>query len=61
VEHRNGEHRTHVEYVINEAQADVVRRIFEQYGSGLALRAIAKDLNQRGVLPPRAGRRGTAS
>ena len=61
MEHRNGEHRTHVEYVINEAHADVVRRIFEQYGAGLGLRAIAKDLNQRGVLPPRAGRRGTGS
>jgi hypothetical protein len=61
VERHNGEHRTHVEYANNEAQADIVRSIFEQYGAGLGLRAIAKDLNQRGVLPPRAGRRGTGS
>ena len=53
--------RTHVEYAINDAQADIVRSIFDQYGAGLGLRAIAKDLNQRGVLPPRAGRRGTGS
>lgn len=61
VERHNGEYRTHVEYAINEAQADIVRSIFEQYGAGLGLRGIAKDLNQRGVLPPRAGRRGTGS
>ena len=61
VERHNGEYRTHVEYAINEAQADIVRRIFDQYSAGLGLRAIAKDLNQRGVLPPRAGRRGTGS
>jgi site-specific DNA recombinase len=58
---KNGEHRQHVEYAINDEQAAVVREIFERYASGQGLRAIARELNGRGVPSARAGRRGTGS
>lgn len=46
---------------INEEQADLVRELFERYADGDGLRALAKRLNERGVPPPRAGKRGTGS
>ncbi|MFK7986765.1 MAG: recombinase family protein [Sandaracinaceae bacterium] len=46
---------------INEEQADLVRELFERYAEGAGLRALAKRLNERGVPPPRAGKRGTGS
>ena|SRR6478736_793051 len=61
VERHEGERRVQVEYAINEAQAEVIRGIFTAYASGSGLRAIVKDLNERGVDPPRAGKRGTRS
>jgi site-specific DNA recombinase len=61
VEVKNGEHRTHVEYRINEKEAAIVREIFERFASGDGLRMLAKDFNQRGIAPPRAGKRGTGS
>ena len=50
-----------VEYRIDEQQAQVVRGIYERYAAGDGLRAIVKDLNDRGVPAPTAGKRGTRS
>jgi site-specific DNA recombinase len=58
---KEGERRVRVEYAINEAQAKIVREIFQRYADGEGLRTLAKDLNARGVEPPKAGRRGTGS
>jgi len=49
--------RLHVIRVINEAQAEVVRRIFELYASGLGIVKVAKLLNAERV-PSRAGMAG---
>lgn len=46
--------------LIVEEEADVVRRIFEEYAAGRTPREIARDLNRDGVLPPR-GRAWNAS
>ncbi|HEX9297162.1 MAG TPA: recombinase family protein [Polyangiaceae bacterium] len=54
----NGDARGFVNYRINETEARVVREIFERYASGEGLKAIAKELNARGVSSPRAGARG---
>jgi site-specific DNA recombinase len=59
VEVNNGDRRTHVEYKINEKEAAIVREIFERYASGEGLRTLVKRLNERGIAPPRAGKRGT--
>ncbi len=56
-----GERRIHVAYVINDAQAEVVRDIFTRYAAGDGLRTIVKSLNARRVPSPRAGKRGTWS
>lgn len=42
--------------VIDEAEAAVVRRIFEMHASGLSAKAIARRLNAEGVPPPRPRR-----
>lgn len=41
------------ELVVDEAEAAVVRRIFTEYVGGRSPRAIAKGLNDDGILPPR--------
>lgn len=46
---------------INEAEAEVVRRIFKEYILGKSPRHIARDLNTDGVPPPRAGGSWNAS
>ncbi|MGH7281418.1 MAG: recombinase family protein, partial [Polyangiaceae bacterium] len=56
-----GNVKKRTEYVIDEAEAAIVREIFELYSGNHGLRAIAKILNGRGVLAPRAGKRGTGS
>lgn len=61
VEVKSGDRRTHVEYKINEREAAIVREIFERYADGDGLRTLAKDFNERGIAPPRAGKRGTGS
>jgi site-specific DNA recombinase len=61
VEVRDGERRLRVEYAVNEAQAAVVRGIFERYAEGWGLKKIVKDLNARKVPSPSAGKRGTGS
>ena len=50
-----------VEYRVNPEQAKVVVEIFERYADGDGYRTIACDLNDRGIAPPRAGKRGTGS
>ncbi|MGC8668002.1 MAG: recombinase family protein [Chthonomonadales bacterium] len=42
-------------YIIQEDEAAVVRDIFQRYAAGASLRAIALDLNRRGVPTPRGG------
>jgi site-specific DNA recombinase len=47
--------------VVDEDQAAIVRRIFQEYLDGRGLKAIARSLNHEGVASPSAGRRGTGS
>jgi DNA invertase Pin-like site-specific DNA recombinase len=56
VEIKEGERRLRVEYRVNAEQAAIIVRIFREYAEGKGLRAIAKALNAKGVLAPRAGR-----
>lgn len=51
----------HVEHRINEAEAAIVREVFEAKASGDGYKIIAKRLNQRGITPPVAGKRGSGS
>lgn len=48
-------------YRISEAEAEIVRWIFQKYAEGKGLRWIARALTRKGVPPPRAGKRGTGS
>lgn len=61
VEVKNGDQRVRVEYKINEEQAEIIRELFRRYAAGEGLRTLAKDLNARGIAPPKAGKRGTGS
>jgi len=47
--------------VVDESEANVVRRIFGWYLEGFGLKKIAGRLNAEGVRSPTAGRRGTNS
>jgi site-specific DNA recombinase len=47
--------------VVNEAEAVIVRRTFDEYLDGRGLRAVAHQLNLEGVRAPSAGRRGSGS
>jgi DNA invertase Pin-like site-specific DNA recombinase len=47
--------------LIDDAQAEIVRRIFARRCEGWGLAKIAHELNNDGVPAPRAGRRGTGS
>ena len=47
--------------VIDEAEAVVVREVYQRAARGESVRAIARDLNARGVPSPRAGKRGTGT
>lgn len=49
-----GGKRSHTEYRINEAEAEVVRKIFRLYCAGHGLTTIAKMLNREGALHPKA-------
>jgi DNA invertase Pin-like site-specific DNA recombinase len=40
---------------IDDAQADVIRRVFREYVSGVSPRQIAKRLNEEGIAGPRGG------
>jgi site-specific DNA recombinase len=57
----DGSQRVHVDYKINEAEAAVVREIFDLSADGHGYCAIAKGLNTRRVASPVAGRRGSGS
>jgi len=46
-------HRSHVERRINEAEAAIIRRMFEMCAAGAGLTAIRKALNAEGVAAPR--------
>ena len=47
--------------VVNEAEAPIVRRIYDEYLAGRGLRQIAHRLNNEGLQAPSAGRRGSGS
>ncbi len=47
--------------LVDDAQAEIVRRIFARRCEGWGLAKIAHELNNDGVPAPRAGRRGTGS
>lgn len=42
--------------VVDEAEASIVRRIFELYTTGHSIRSVAEQLNRDGVLAPRKGK-----
>ncbi|WP_372006891.1 recombinase family protein [Tistrella mobilis] len=44
------------ELVINEREAEIVRRIFTEYNAGRTPRQIAADLNRSGIAGPRGGK-----
>ena len=45
-------------YMVNEAEASVVRRVYEMYTvEGLSIAGITRRLNREGIPPRRAGRR----
>lgn len=46
---------------INEAQATIVRRIFEDYAAGKSPKAIAAQLNKEGIVGPRASEWGQST
>lgn len=58
VEIREGERRR-VEYRVNTAQADVVRRIFRGFAAGEGIRGICKALNEASVPAPRSSGAGS--
>ncbi len=57
----DGSGRRYTVAVVNEAEAEIVRRIFELYLEDLGIKAIAHRLNAEGVRAPSAGRRGSGS
>ena len=46
---------------IDDAEATIVRRIFNEYDRGVSARAIAIALNREGIAPPRAGGKGSGN
>lgn len=61
VRERDASGRAYTVAVVNEAEAKIVREIFERYMLGEGLKKITDSLNRRGVRPPAAGKRGTGS
>ena len=49
--------RSHVDLMVDDAEAAVVRRIFDLYDSGLGLKAITKRLTTEGAVSPRPFKR----
>ncbi|MEJ7598492.1 MAG: recombinase family protein [Kofleriaceae bacterium] len=47
--------------VVDEQQAAIIRRIYTEYLAKRGFKAIAHQLNNEGILPPSAGRRGSGS
>ncbi|MBI4509502.1 MAG: recombinase family protein [Deltaproteobacteria bacterium] len=61
VRQRNADGSEYTTAVVNPEQAEVVRRIFREFIQGKGLKKIAIGLNNDGIPPPTAGRRGTGS
>ncbi|SIN99170.1 Site-specific DNA recombinase [Rhodovulum sp. ES.010] len=47
--------------VVDETEAEIVRRIFREYDQGKSARTIAVGLNRDGIAPPRAGGKGSGA
>src|SRR5262249_2672621 len=56
-----GDGKKFTDYVINSKEAAIVLECCERFAAGWSERAIAKDLNTRGVPSPHAGKRGTGT
>ncbi len=61
VRRRDASGRAFTEFVVNEPQAEVVRRVYREFLDGKGLKRVAAALNADAVPSPRAGRRGTGS
>lgn len=57
----DGSGRRYTVAIVQPAEAETVRRIFQEYLEGRGLKAIARALNREGVRSPSAGRRGTGT
>jgi len=57
----DGSGRKYTIAIVNETEAPVVRRIYDEYLAGRGLKQIAHRLNNEGVAAPSAGRRGSGS
>lgn len=57
----DGSGRRYTVAIVNEAEAPIVRRIFDEYLAGRGHKTIAHALNNEGVPAPSAGRRGSGS
>ena len=57
----DGSGRKYTIAVVNEEEAEVVRRIFDEFLAGHGIKTIAHRLNNDGVRAPAAGRRGSGS
>ena len=58
---RDSSGREYTIALVDESQAEIVRRLFREYLAGAGLKRIAVRLNNEHVAPPSAGRRGTGS
>jgi site-specific DNA recombinase len=54
--YRNVRHADHVSRVVDQAEAAIVRRIFEEIAAGRGFARVAQRLNAEGIPCPRAGR-----
>lgn len=57
----DGSGRKYTIALVNEAEAPIVQRIYDEYLAGRGLKQIAHGLNNEGVPAPSAGRRGSGS
>jgi site-specific DNA recombinase len=57
----DGSGRKYTLAIVNEAEAPIVRRIYDEFLAGRGLKQIAHRLNNEGIPAPSAGRRGSGS
>lgn len=57
----DGSGRKYTVAIVNEAEAPIVRRIYDEFLAGRGLKQIAHRLNDEGIAAPSAGRRGSGS
>lgn len=57
----DGSGRKYTLAIVNETEAPIVRRIYDEFLAGRGLKQIAHRLNNEGIPAPSAGRRGSGS